>query len=85
MGKWYLPAGYQLILADRIKADHWDDEKSKAEIENDIAYFVNHGMSRNEAINYCNQQNGIVKYLKEHEGEIALTQVGGLMISYGWK
>lgn len=33
----------------------------------------------------CNQQNGIVKYLKEHDGEISLTQVGGLMISYGWK
>ena len=77
--------GYQQILADRIKADHWDDAKCKAEIENDIAYFVNHGMSRNEAINYCNQQSGIVKYLKEHDGEISLTQVGGLMISYGWK
>lgn len=77
--------GYQQILADRMKADHWDDEKSKAEIENDIAYFVNHGMSREEAINYCNQQNGIVKYMKQHKEDIALTQVGGLMISYGWK
>lgn len=77
--------GYQQMLADRIKADHWDDEKSKAKIEMDIAYFINHGMSREEAINYCNQQNGIVKYMKEHREEIALTKVGGLMISYGWK
>lgn len=42
-------------------------------------------MSREEAMNYCNQQNGIVKYMKEHREEIALTKVGGLMISYGWK
>ena len=77
--------GYQQILTDRIKADHWNDEKSKVEIENDIAYFINHGMSREEAMNYCNQQNGIVRYLKEHKEDIALTQVGGLMISYGWK
>ena len=31
------------------------------------------------------QQNGIVKYMKQHKEDIALTQVGGLMISYGWK
>lgn len=77
--------GYQQILADRIKADHWDKEKSKAEIERDVAYFVNHGMSRKEALDYCNQQNEIVKYMKEHREDISLTKVGGLMISYGWK
>lgn len=77
--------GYQQMLTDRIKADQWDDEKSKTEIENAVAYFVNHGMSREEALNYCNQQNGIARYLKEHREEVSLTKVGGLMISYGWK
>lgn len=76
---------YQQILADRIGTDHWDDEKSKAEIEKSIAYFMNHGMSREDAVAYCNQQNGIVKYLKEHKNEVALTSFGGHMISYGWK
>lgn len=77
--------GYHQMLSDRIKAEHWEDERDKAEIEKDIAYFVNHGMSREEAINYCNQQNRIVQYVKEHNKEIALTKVGGSMISYGWK
>ena len=77
--------GYQQILGDRITAEHWDNEKNKTEIESAVAYFVNHGMSREEAINYCNQQNEIAKYIKEHREDIALTKVGGLMISYGWK
>ena len=29
--------------------------------------------------------NGIVRYLKENEGSVSLTQVTGIMISYGWK
>lgn len=77
--------GYRQMLADRIKADHWDDEKSKAEMEKNVAYFMNHGMSREDALDYCNQQNGIVGYLKDHRENVALTKVGGLMVSYGWK
>lgn len=77
--------GYQQILLDKIKADHWDDEKSKTEIENVAAYFINHGMSRDEAMNYCKQQNEIVRYIRAHKRDIALTNAGGLMISYGWK
>lgn len=67
------------------KADHWNDEKTDREIEEDIAYFMNHGMSRKEAEDYCRQQNGIVKFLKKNAGEVALTKTMGLMVSYGWK
>lgn len=78
-------AGYQQILSDRIRADHWDDEKSKAEMETNVTYFMNHGMTREEAVAYCNQQNGIVKYMKKHKNEVAMTRFSGHMISYGWK
>lgn len=76
---------YSEILNSIIKADHWDDSKTERETEENILYFMNHGMSRKEAEEYCSQQNGIVRYLKKHEGEVALTKVGGMMISYGWK
>lgn len=42
-------------------------------------------MNRKEAEDYCRQQKGIVKYLKENKGKAALTKVTGIMISYGWK
>ena len=68
-----------------INSAHWNEEKTDQELEENISYFMNHGMSRKEAEDYCRQQNGIVKYLKKNKGEVALTKVGGVMISYGWK
>ncbi len=76
---------YDGRLNAAVYADHWSDEKTEDELEKDISYFVNHGMSRGEAEDYCAQQNGIVRYLKEHRGEAAFTKVGGIMVSYGWK
>lgn len=76
---------YDEFLNSAIKADHWDDEKTDAEVEADISYFMNHGMSRKNAEDYCRQQNGIVRYLKKNHGKVALTKVTGFMISYGWK
>lgn len=76
---------YDELLECCIKTDHWDQEKSETEMEELIAYFMNHGMTRNEAENYCRQQNGIIKYLKKHKGTVSLTKCNGIMITYGWK
>lgn len=78
-------SNYEELLESIINADHWNDEKNDAETEQDIAYFMNHGMSRKEAEDYCRQQNGIVRYLKSHKGKVSLTKTTGIMISYGWK
>lgn len=78
-------ADYPQTLQDIADADHWTVEKSTQETERDIAYFMNHGMSRKEAEDYCRQQNSIVQYLKQHAGDAALTKVTGIVISYGWK
>ena len=76
---------YDELIESIINADHWDDEKTDAEMEANISYFMNHGMSRKEAEDYCQQQNGIVKYLKKNKGDVAITKTTGHMISYGWK
>lgn len=76
---------YAEILDSIVRADHWNDEKTDKEIEENIAHFMNHGMSRKDAEDYCRQQNGIVRFLKRNVGEVALTKMTGLMISYGWK
>ena len=76
---------YRELLDSVIKADHWSDEKTDREIQEDIGYFMNHGMSRKEAEDYCRQMNGIVRYLKQHADSVSLTQTRGIMISYGWK
>lgn len=76
---------YEQSLRDVICADHWDDEKSGEQMKRDIAYFMNHGMNREEAEGYCRQQNGIVRYLKEESGKAALTKFTGVMVAFGWK
>ena len=76
---------YTDSLDSIARADHWSDEKSDEETEADIAYFMNHGMSRKEAEDYCKKQNGIVAFIKKHAENIALTKTNGFMISYGWK
>lgn len=76
---------YRELMESVINADHWNDEKTDLEIEENIAYFMNHGMTRKEAEDYCRQMNGIVRYLKKHQGQAALTKATGIMISYGWK
>ena len=68
-----------------VRADHWSEEKSEQEIEDDIAYFMNHGMSRKEAEDYCRKQNGIIEYLKKNAGKTSLTKTNCYKISYGWK
>lgn len=76
---------YDELLESIIKAEQWHDEKTDEEIETNISYFMNHGMSRKEAGDYCRQQNSIAKYLKKNRGDVAITKVTGYMISYGWK
>lgn len=76
---------YRELLDSVIKADHWSDEKTDREIQEDIGCFMNHGMSRKEAEDYCRQMNGIVRFLKQHADSVSLTQARGIMISYGGK
>lgn len=45
--------------------------KMDKEIEEDIAYFMNHGMSRKDAEDYCRQQNGIVRFLKRNQKRLS--------------
>lgn len=76
---------YDELSESVIKADSWHGEKTDKEIEENIAYFMNHGMNRKEAEDYCRQQEDIVTYLRKYRGKVALTKTGGIMISYGWK
>lgn len=76
---------YGEILESVVRADRWGDPKTQQDTENEIAYFMNHGMSRGEAEDYVRQQNQIVTYLRKHAGEVALTKTNGIVVSYGWK
>lgn len=76
---------YAGMLKKMVRAEHWDVEKTEDETEKIISSFMNHGMSRKEAEDYCRQQEKITAYLKKRRGDVAVTKAAGYMISYGWK
>lgn len=76
---------YEQTLQGILEADQWLTPKTAEQTEKLIQYFMNHGMSRKNAEDYCRQQNTILYYLREHRDEAAITQFMGVMISYGWK
>ena len=76
---------YEQTLQGILEADQWQTPKTAEQTEKLIQYFMNHGMSRKNAEDYCRQQNTILHHLKEHRDEAAMTQFMGVMISYGWK
>ncbi len=76
---------YREAMEAMAKAENWNIERTDREIEETIAYLMNHGMNRKEAEDYCRLQNRIVKHIRKYEGEISVTKTSGMMISYGWK
>ena len=78
-------ADYGEMLENMAGADRWGDRKSEQQMEEELAYFMNHGMSRSEAEDYMRQQNQIVRHLRKNAGQVALTKTTGIMVSYGWK
>ncbi|HIS33135.1 MAG TPA: methyltransferase domain-containing protein [Candidatus Limivivens intestinipullorum] len=68
-----------------VKAEGWDKGKTDAEISDLIAFFMNHGMSRKDAEDYCGKQREIAEYIKSHKESVSMTMTKGFLISYGWK
>lgn len=76
---------YTQTLQDIIKSTNWENERNVEQTEKLIAEFMNHGMTRKNAEDYCRKQNTIIRHLREHEDEVSLLQFIGFMVSYGWK
>lgn len=71
----------QSLLAEK----KWDKTLSAEEEEALIQTFLNHGMDRKEAENYCRKQRKIASFIKKNKEDLTYLQWRGLIISYGWK
>jgi SAM-dependent methyltransferase len=76
---------YEQVLDDFIQYNDWNYRLDKDELDKRIQSFMNHGMDRKEAEEYCDKSNRIGEYLLEHKGNISFTHFKGQMISYGRK
>lgn len=75
---------YAEKLLDLMLTRGWTEDMEKGERDT-VSRFMNHGMTRAEAEDYCRKQREIREHLLQHRENAGIVTTGGLMISYGWK
>lgn len=75
---------YEQALKDLMETRGWS-KNSETDEEGVIKRFMNHGMNRSEAEEYCRKQRKISAFLLDHEKSASVAVTGGLLISYGRK
>ena len=64
---------------------NWGRGISAETEEKIVREFMNHGMDRKEAENYCRMQRKIQTYMMDNKENLKYLHYRGLLISYGWK
>lgn len=75
---------YKAALADFKRIHGWDAGMQTDE-EAVIGRFMNHGMTRQEAEDYCRKQRKIRDFLREKEMEVSIVETKGLLVTFGRK
>ncbi|MDE7223229.1 MAG: methyltransferase domain-containing protein [Acetatifactor sp.] len=75
---------YAEKLQDLMLTRGWTEDMEAGE-KDAVSRFMNHGMTRAEAEDYCRKQREIREHLLRHQEDAEIVTTGGLMISYGWK
>ena len=75
---------YEAALADFKRIHGWDAGMQTDE-EAVIGRFMNHGMTRQEAEDYCRKQRKIRDFLQEKEMEVSIVETKGLLVTFGRK
>lgn len=75
---------YRLALQDLMETREWS-LKSRIDEQAVIHSFMNHGMTKAQAQEYCLKQRKIKDFLNENQENLSIAVTGGLMIAYGKK
>lgn len=75
---------YSEKLQDLMLTRGWTEDMEAGE-KDTVSRFMNHGMTRAEAEDYCRRQREIREHLRRHQEDAGIVTAGGLMISFGWK
>lgn len=75
---------YSEKLQDLMLTRGWPEDMEAGE-KDTVSRFMNHGMTRAEAEDYCRRQREIREHLRRHQEDAGIVTAGGLMISFGWK
>lgn len=68
-----------------LEEKNWRHGISVEAEEEIVREFMNHGMDRKEAENYCRKQRKIQSYMTDNRENLRYLHYRGLLINYGWK
>ena len=68
-----------------LEEEDWRNGISPEKEEEIVREFMNHGMDRKEAENYCRKQRKIQTYMMDNKENLKFLHYRGLLINYGWK
>lgn len=68
-----------------LEEKNWRHGISTEAEEEIVSEFMNHGMDRKDAENYCRTQRKVQSYMTDNKNELRYLHYRGLVISYGWK
>ena len=63
----------------------WRHRVSAEAEEEIVREFMNHGMDRKEAEDYCRRQRIVQSYMTDNKDSLKYLHYRGLLISYGWR
>jgi 2-polyprenyl-3-methyl-5-hydroxy-6-metoxy-1,4-benzoquinol methylase/DNA-binding XRE family transcriptional regulator len=76
---------YNQTVEDFIEFNDWNYGLDEEELEKNVQYMMNHGMSRKEADNFLRKSYVIADYFKENKAQVSYTHFNGKMITFGRK
>lgn len=76
---------YKELAGNFLISKGWDRPISAEAEETLIQNFMNHGMDREAAEDYCRKNREITAFAAENRDNLTYTHLMGFLISYGWK
>lgn len=76
---------YEESVESFLEEKNWRYGISTEAEEEIVREFMNHGMDRKEAENYCRRQRKIQSFIADNREDLRYLHYRGLLISYGWK
>ena len=77
--------GGEKLSEDLLEINEWNEPLSEADLKARTDYLINHGMNREEAIGFCQNQQKTGENVRMLRENLAYTQLPSMVITFGRK
>lgn len=77
--------GGEKLSEDLLEINEWNEPLSEADLKARTDYLINHGMSREEAVGFCQNEQKTGENVRMLRENLAYTQLPSMVITFGRK